>query len=377
MKPFRPVRTAVIGCGMISDVYLSNLTKRYNAVEVVGVSDIKPERSAAKAEKYGVRQMTNEEIWNDPTIELVVNLTYHTSHYEVSKNSLLAGKHVYGEKMMAVELDEGLDLIETAKRLGLYCCGAPDTYLGAGLQTARQIYDSGILGSAVAANITLVRGYHHERWREDPERRFAFCPGGGIIFDMGCYYLMGLINLLGPVKRVCGFSQIREANSRRYATPKNPLYGEVMPIETPNNLAGTLEFECGALCSLLTSSESIGHNSFMLFCTDGQMNLGDPNNFGDAPIVSTKISSNVTMPMTHAFADNSRGLGVCDLAYALRLGREPRCSPERIYHMFEIAHGIMISGESGRIYEMKSRCTRPEPFAAGYTEYPEMVMDEL
>ena len=148
-----------------------------------------------------------------------------------------------------------------------------------------------------------------------------------------------------------------------------------MTIETTNNIAGTLEFECGVICNILNSSESIGFNNYMLFCTDGQMNLGDPNNYGDAPVVSTKASSGVTMPLTHAFTDNSRGLGPCDLAYAIRNGREPRCSAERAYHMFEIAHGIMISGETGEIYRMKSTCTRPEPFKAGYTEYPEMVMD--
>jgi predicted dehydrogenase len=375
MKPFKPVKAAVIGCGMISDIYLSNCTKRFRALEIVGCSDIKPERSKAKAEKYSIKQMTNEEIWNDPEIELVINLTYHTSHYDVSKKSLLAGKHVYSEKMMAVELWEGEDLLKTAKEKGLYCCGAPDTYLGAGLQTARQIYDSGLLGKAVAASITLARGYRHERWREDPERRFAFCPGGGIIFDMGCYYLMALINLLGPVKRVCGFSQIREANNRVYMNPKNPSYGQIMNVESTNNLAGTLEFECGVLCSVLTTSESIGFNNFMLFCDEGQMNLGDPNNFGDIPVVSTKASSGIQMPLTHAYTDNSRGLGACDLAYAIRNGRPPRCSGERIFHIFEIAHGIIKSGDTGEIYIMKSTCTRPEPFKPGCTEYPEMVMD--
>lgn len=375
MNPFKPVKVGVIGCGMISDIYLSNLTRRFNAVEVVGCSDLKPERSKAKSEKYGIRQMTNEEIWSDPEIEVVLNITYHTSHYEVSKRSLLAGKHVYCEKMMAVELEEGAELIRLAAERGLYYCGAPDTYLGAGLQTARGIYDSGLLGEAVAANVTLVRGYHHERYRTDPERRFAFCPGGGIIFDMGCYYIMQLINLLGPARRVCGFSQIREPGSRRYMNPQNPEYGRIMPIETTNNLAGTIEFECGALVSLLTSSESISHNSFMLFGTEGQMDMGDPNNFGEIPVVSTKASHGIQMPLTHAYTDNSRGLGLCDMAYALRNGREPRCSGERTFHMFEIAQGIVRSGQSGMIYDLTSTCSRPAPFRPSCTEYPEMVMD--
>lgn len=375
MKPFKPVKTAIIGCGMISGIYLENCVKRFKVLDVVGCSDIIPERSKAKAEAYGIRQMTNEEIWNDPEIELVINITNHTSHYGVSKQSLLAGKHVYGEKMMAVELHEGAELVSLAKERGLYLGGAPDTYLGAGLQTARQIYDSGILGKAVAANISLVRGYHHERWKAEAERRFAFCPGGGIIFDMGCYYLMALINLLGPVKRVCGFSQTRDADSRVFANPDNPAYGEVMKIETCNNLAGTLEFECGVLCNILTTSESAADNNFMLYCTDGQMNLGDPNEYNHAPVIRTKSGDAVKIPFTHAYTENSRGLGPADLAYAIRNERAPRCSSERIYHMFEIAHGIITSDVTGQIYRMQSTCTRPEPLAVGYTEYPEMVLD--
>lgn len=232
-----------------------------------------------------------------------------------------------------------------------------------------------MLGTAVAANITLVRGYHHERWRTDPERRFAFCPGGGIIFDMGCYYLMGLINILGPVRRVCGFSQIRGADDRRYMNPKNPEYGRIMPIETTNNIAGTLEFECGVICNILNSSESIGFNNYMLFCTDGQMNLGDPNNYGRRPGCLDE-----GFFRRHDAADSRvhrqrRGLWI-RVTSPTRYGTAgAECSAERAYHMFEIAHGIMISGETGEIYRMKSPAARPEPFKAGYTEYPEMVMD--
>lgn len=374
MTQFKPVKTAIIGCGMISDVYLENCKNKFNILDLVGCSDIKPERSKAKAEKFGIRQMTNEEIWNDPEIELVINITNHTSHYEVSKKSLLAGKHVYGEKMMAVELEEGAELVALAKEKGLYFCGAPDTYLGAGMQTARGVLDSGMIGTPVAATVTLTRGYRHERYRSDPERRFAFCPGGGIIFDMGCYYLMGLISMLGPVKRVCGFSQIREADTKVYKNPENPEYGKIMKVETPNNVVGTLEFENGTICTLLTSSESVLHEDYRIFGTDGFIKVGDPNMFDSKATLTTKCGTS-ELPLQFGFDDDSRGLGAADLAYAIRNGREPRCSPERIYHMFEIAHGIIRSGESGMIYNMKSTCTRPEPFKPGCTEYPEMVLD--
>ncbi len=196
-ETFRKVKTALIGCGMISDTYLENCCRVFNILDVVGCSDIKPERSAAQAGKYGIRQMTNEEILADPSIELVINTTYPVSHYAVSKAALLAGKHVYSEKMIAATLAEALELEQLARERQLLIGCAPDTFMGAGLQTARKILDAGLIGTPVAAQAILVRGYHHERMRTDPEKRFAFCPGGGIVFDVGCYYLTGLVNLLG------------------------------------------------------------------------------------------------------------------------------------------------------------------------------------
>lgn len=376
MKRFRPMKTALIGCGMISHVYLENCCKRFNILEVVGCSDIKPERSAARAEEFGIRQMTNEEIYNDSEIELIINTTYQASHYIVAKEALMAGKHVYNEKMLAVTFEEAEELVQIAEKKGLYLGCAPDTFLGAGLQTARVILDSGIIGTPVAANAILVRGYHHERFRTDPERRFVFCPGGGIIFDVGCYYLTALVNLLGPIRRVCGFSQTRDANSRVYMHPHNPEYGGIMKIESPNNTAGVLEFHNGVICPILTSSESINvTNSFIIYGTEGKLTLNDPNCFAGQILLQTKASEEKEIPLTHAYTDNSRGLGAADLAYAVRNNRKPRAGYEVALHTLEAALGIVESGETGLIYNMKTTCERAEPLMPGYTEYPEMVLD--
>jgi len=376
MKEFKKMKAAIIGCGMISKIYLENCCKKFNVLEVVGCSDIIPERSAARAEQFGIKQMTNEEIYNDPSIELVINLTYQMSHYTVSKEALLAGKHVYSEKMMAVTFEQGKELVELAEKKGLYIGCAPDTFLGAGLQTARTIIDSGLVGTPVAASAILVRGYHHERMRTDPEKRFAFCPGGGIIFDMGSYYLTALVNLLGPINRVCGFSQTRDADKRVYMHPKNPLYGQVMTIETPNNTVGTLEFKNNVICTILTTSESINEtNYFVIFGTDGKLILNDPNTFGGPVLLQTKLGEAKEVPLTHHFIDNCRGLGAADLAYAVRNGRKPRANGDTALHTLEAALGIVQSGEDGKIYTMTTTTERAEPLLPGYTEYPEMVLD--
>ncbi|MDD5603863.1 MAG: Gfo/Idh/MocA family oxidoreductase [Eubacteriales bacterium] len=376
MKQFKKMRTALIGCGMISKTYLENCCKRFNIFEMAGCSDIIPERSAARAQAYGIKQMTNEEIFADPSIELVINTTYQMSHYTVSKQALLSGKHVYSEKMMAVTFEQGKELDALAKERGLFMGCAPDTFMGAGLQTSRVLLDSGIIGTPVSANAIIVRGYHHERMRTEAEKRFAFCPGGGIIYDVGCYYLTALVNLLGPIRRVCGFSQTRDPGSRIYRHPANPLYGDVMTIETPNNTAGTLEFENGVLCVILTSSESVNvTNSFIIYGTEGKIVLNDPNTFGGPVYVQTKMGEAKEMPLTHAYTDNVRALGAADLAYAIRNGRAPRANAATALHTLEAALGIGESGETGRIYSMTTSAERAAPLEAGYIEYPEMVLD--
>lgn len=379
MEKFKRYRVGVIGCGMISDCYLGNLCDKsshmFEIVEVAGCSDIIPERSREKAEKYGIKQMTNEEIFADPSIDIVLNITNHTSHFEVSSAALSAGKHVYSEKMLTVTLDEAKELGRLADKNGVLFCCAPDTFLGSGMQTARFAYDSGIIGKAVCGSAAVVRGYHHERFRTDPERRFAFRPGGGIMYDMGCYYLASLINLLGPIKRVCGFSQTRGASERVYANPNNPEYGGIMKIETPNNVCGTLEFECGALINIITTSESVNEKSdFVIYGTEGYMTLTDPNCFSGDTLIHTKTGDFV-LPVNHAFTDNCRGLGLADMCYALMRGREPRASYERAIHMLEAGLAVMNSAESGRFHTMETTCTRPAPFAPGCTEFPEMVMN--
>lgn len=376
MKLFKPVKTAIIGCGVISKTYLDNCCRKFKVLDIVGCSDIIPERSAQRALEYGIKQMTNQEIYDDASIELVINLTYHTSHYIVSKESLLAGKHVYSEKMLAVNFKQAKELTEIATAKGLLYGCAPDTFMGAGPQTARRALDSGYIGTPVAAEAILVRSYHFERNTADPVRHFVYQPGGGIIFDVGCYYLTGLVNLLGPIKRVCGFSATREANERYYMNPDNPDYGKVMPIETPNHTAGVMEFANGVFCPLLTTSEGSNFtNHFSIFGTEGTLTLNDPNNFTGAVSVHTKTGADMVLPISHAYTDNDRGMGVADLAYALRNGRKPRAGWECGLHTLEAAHGIIESGETDKIHVMQTTCCRADPLAPGYTEYPETVFD--
>jgi predicted dehydrogenase len=366
-------RVALIGCGMISKTYLTNL-KSYDAVELVGCSDIVEERAAQRAEQFGIRKMTNEEILRDTTIEWVVNTTYPLSHYEVARAALEAGKNVYTEKMVCETVAQMDELMALAAERNLFFGGAPDTFLGGGAQLARVLLDSGLLGKPTMVSAFLSRSYHHERFYQGDYKRFAFCRHGGIIFDMGAYYLSELVFLLGGIAAVTGFSEIRDPD-RTYSHPNCPLYGTPMTVETPNNVTGSLLFANGVMGQItMTSEGGCTSNRFVIHCTDGMIDLGDPNEYGESVRIVNKagVESVIATPFAYT-KGNNRGLGVLDAIYARRLGRAPRTDGALCRHVLEAALGICQSAEDGMTYRMKTTATRPQPLLPGYTEYPELV----
>lgn len=377
----KKVKAAIIGCGTIcKTIYAPNLMEKFHIIDLVACADIIPERAQSLAEKYGLKVMTNEEIYQDKDIEIVVNLTCPESHYKVSKAAILAGKNVYSEKMMAVTWEEGQELFRLAQEKGVHYGVAPETFLGGGWQTARKALDDGLIGTPVAVSFCFSTNYQldGEMSDMDPDH-FAFVlhPGGGVPFDFGGYYLHNIINLLGSVKRVSGFCKTMYPQ-RVYRNPRHPKYGETAEIHTPTSIAGALEFENGVHGTMLLTSDCTFKYFFQVMGTQGILELNDPNHFGGSvklfrpgstpiepdqdPAEAKRLGTDrYTLPNLFPFRENSRGIGVADMAYAIRNGRKPRISAELGYHAFEIIHGIWQSGESGQVYTMTSHCDRPKP----------------
>jgi len=368
-----PLKIGLIGSGAISGTYLNNMINRFEILDVVGCSDIIPERSKKRSEEFNIRDMTNDEILSDPEIKIVVNTTYPLSHYEVSKAALLAGKNVHCEKMMAVTFEEGKELVSLAKEKNLRIGMAPDTFMGGGLQTARKLIDAGMIGEPYMAQAMVVRGYHHDT---GSHTGFGFTqqPGGGIPFDMGGYYLHALIHLLGPIARATGFAQCHN-KARTRKNPRNPLFGETVELDTINELVGSLEFANGVLGSITVVSEGFGETPRLeIYGRDGVLICPDPNTFG-GPVLLKRKSLNdwsaefVSMPLTHGFTDGCcRGIGVADMAWGIVNNRPHRAHGDMGFHVFEVVHGIWEGTKTGKIHVMESTCQQPAPFAAGYIE---------
>ena len=217
------MKVGVIGCGNIADIYFKNSKQYFNNFEIVACADIKEEASKSFAEKYNVRQLSVEDMLADSEIEFIINLTIPNVHYEVSKSILESKKHSYSEKPLSIEFDDGKKLNELAENNNVYVGCAPDTFLGAGIQTARKLIDDNAIGKVQLGSISMaVPG--HEIWHPNPD--FYYQYGGGPILDMGPYYFTALVNLLGPVVNVD--SKIKAVYEKRVKPEDLPFFSNLM-----------------------------------------------------------------------------------------------------------------------------------------------------
>lgn len=373
---FKKVNVGLIGCGNISSTYLK-VAPKWESFKVVGCADRIPERAQLRAKQFGLKlYRSNEEMLADPKIEIILNLTTPADHFEVAMAALQAGKNVHGEKPMAVKLADGKKMLATAKQSNLRIGGAPDTFLGAGIQTCRKLLDDGAIGEPVGASAFMLCS-GHERWHPGPE--FYYKVGGGPMFDMGPYYLTALISLLGPVKRVTGSAKISFAERTIQSKEK---YGQKIKVEVPTHVTGLLDFANGAVATVVMSFDvcaSFGKSDITnqpganqvpfveIYGSEGTITVPDPNCFG-GPVFLTMNGKRRSIKLTHGYADENRSIGVADLAYALRSGRPHRAKGNMTYHVLEIMHAIHTSSKEGRHVELSSSCSRPEPLPTGLRE---------
>ena len=357
-----PVKIGIVGCGNISDIYFQ-AGKVFEAIEIAACADLVPERAQAKAKNHGVPKACSvDELLADPEIGIVVNLTIPNAHADVALNALEAGKCVYNEKPLAVTREEGKQILDLAAEKGLLVGCAPDTFMGAGIQTCRKLIDDGWIGEPVAAT-AFMQCHGHESWHPDPG--FYYQAGGGPMMDMGPYYLTALVNLIGPIKRVAASARI--TFPERIITSAGK-FGEVITVNTPTHVAGTMDFANGAVGTMVMSFDVWAHTlpCIEIHGTEGSMSVPDPNGFGGPVRIRRSATPDwAEIPHSHGYADNSRGLGVADMAYALRAGRPHRASGALAYHVLDIMHAFLDSSKGGRHIRLRSRCKRPAPLPLG------------
>ncbi|MDO8685129.1 MAG: Gfo/Idh/MocA family oxidoreductase [Clostridiales bacterium] len=360
------VKTGIIGCGNISGIYLENCTRVFKILDVVALADIDMGRAEAKAAEYGIPKACSvKELLSDPEIEIVINLTIPVAHAEINMAVLEAGKNVYVEKPLAITREDGRKILALAQSRGLLVGCAPDTFLGGGIQTCRKLIDDGWIGKPVAAT-AFMTCHGHESWHPDPE--FYYKVGGGPMFDMGPYYLTALVNLIGPVARVTGSANVTFPERIITSTPK---YGNKITVDTPTHIAGIMDFENGAIGTIITSFDIWDANlpKIEIYGAKGSISVPDPNTFGSPVLIKRQGAQQWSeIPLTHSYAGNSRGLGVADMANALRNGRPNRASGRLAMHVLDIMHGFHNASKEGKHYDITEKCGRPDGLPMGLAQ---------
>ena len=375
------MKVGVIGCGAICSIYIKNINKHYGNVEVISCSDLYLEKAIAIKEKFGLKKAyTNEELLNDPEVDIVLNLTIPAVHYELNKSILQHGKHLYCEKPLAETAEQATEIVELGKKLGLRVSDAPDTFLGPGLQTVRKLLDEGAIGDICGFTANLCTP-GHESWHPSP--MFYYQPGGGPMRDMGPYYLTALVSLLGPVEEVACYTSTN--------FKKRDIKGTIIEPTLPTHYAGLLKMKSGVFGNINMSFDiwKSTQPRLEIYGTKGMITLPDPNNT-DGPVYlftaegfcaeqSRIPRDNIIdrllflngpekqkyyqeVPLAYKGSANMRGIATCEMAMAIAEGRPHRASGEMAAHIVDILNSLEESSDKHEIIKLKTTFERPEAF---------------
>lgn len=378
MEKIDSVKTAVVGCGKISSVYLRNLRDLFSITEVAAVCDVNRAAAESQAAKYGIPNVwTLDEVAEATEIELVVVLTGPMFNFEVIRKMLLAGKHVYTEKTLAEDLEHGRELMQLADERKLYLGASPDTILGAGIQTARKLLDAGMIGRSTSAVVSINRnhGLNAEEFRFLQKSKSA-----SFLYDVGIYYVTALLSLLGPVEEICGFAEQAPAHPAEHL-----FHGLNQPdVRMPGTelAVGAVKMKNGCCGSL--HFNGISNNEewdvLTIFGTEGILHVGSCGGFGGEVRLIRSETGECVIPHTHGYDGKPvltdqdqneetgyehRGVGAAEMAWAIREGRPCRCSKELAFHALEVLQGLEQSAREGKTYRMTSDF-ETAPLKSGY-----------
>ena len=370
-------KVGLIGCGHIAETYF-RAHKYFNNFKITKCADINQNAANKCAKINKIKAVTIKELLSDTDIKIILNLTIPAAHYEVAKQALLNGKHVYSEKPLAINFQDGKKLIKLAKKKNLYVGNAPDTFLGGGSQKSRDLLDKKVIGKVIFGNAIFaypgIQSYH-----PNPESWFAK-KGGGPVVDMGPYYLTALVNLLGPAKEV--LSQSEKGKETR-VIGIGPKKGKKFKVMCPTTYFSTIKFLNGTVIRLTLSFDVISHlrNHIELYGDKGSMIVPDPNMFGGSVLISKKLGStwknfktnkmtlgkiNIKSQSSRANESptnaNYRGVGLSEMIKAIQTKKIHKCNGDLSLHVLSIIDSIHKSARKRKKQKISYLCKRPTIF---------------
>lgn len=355
------MKIGLIGCGMISEIYLKNCMERFVNMEVKACADINRQAAEKRAGQFGIRAMSVDELLADPEIELVLNLTVPDQHVPVGMKILNAGKHVYSEKPFATSYEDASALLDLAESKKLYTGSAPDTFLGDGLQKVRSLLDAGAIGHTFAAQAFLL-GRGPEYFHPNPE--FLYQEGAGPLMDWGPYYITALISLFGPVRSVYGVTR-KPCVEKEIKAPGSLRKGQKFPVEVPTYITSILEFCDGMIVNLTVTFDlqcaywESQMPYIQIYGTEGTISVPDVNGFAGPILLRKGGGAFEEVEVKGNFTENCRGMGLCEMIHGIQTKEPWRTEGHMGAHVTEVMLAVMESAGEKREIVLKSTCIRP------------------
>ncbi|UUX96834.1 Gfo/Idh/MocA family protein [Aquabacterium sp. J223] len=364
MSAAAPIGLAIVGCGFVADYYLQTV-RLHPGLSVRGLHDRLPDRARALAGAYGQSVYpTLEAALADPAVQIVLNLTNPREHHAVSRQALLAGKHVYSEKPIAMEMDQARELVDMAESRGLQIVSAPCSLLGETAQTLWRALRHNAVGRVRLVYAEMDDGLVHRM----PYRKWQSVSGVPWPykdeFEVGCtlehagYYVTWLAAWFGPAKAVTAFASVQVPDK----LPAEPL----TPPDAPDFSVACIEFDSGVVARLTCSIVAPHDHTLRVIGDEGVLSTHDCWHYR-SPVWHRRLLSVRRKTFLSPFKTRHRlpapphgkpqtkgaqvmdfARGPAELADALREGRLCRITPRFSLHVNEIAlaihHAARVNG---------------------------------
>ncbi|MBE3559092.1 MAG: Gfo/Idh/MocA family oxidoreductase [Ktedonobacteraceae bacterium] len=349
----RPVHIAIVGCGIIANAYAETL-KPSPHLRLVGATDLDLSRAQKYVDAHGGRVYSSlDEILADGQVDVVVNLTIQQAHYSVCKQAILAGKHVFSEKPLALIPEEAHELVALAEEKGVRLGCAPVTVLGEAQQTAWKWIREQKLG-AVRVVYAEVNWGRIETWHPAPQPFYAVGP----LFDVGVYPLTILTTIFGPARRLIAAGKVLLPDRvTRDGTP--------FRVETPDFVTAIIELASGTVVRL-TTSFYVGQHSKqrgLEFHGDhGSLYLDDwVNCDGGLWYADSGKEYQPVAPVKEPYRGMEWSRGLVEMAEAIAEGRSQRITGVQAAHIVDILSAVKTSYTEGRPVTISSEFPQPAP----------------
>ncbi len=334
-----PLGLGIVGTGNIAGAYARDILT-HPQIRLAAATDLDAGRAASFGVEHGCPiHASLDDLLADPAVDIVVNLTVHHAHYEVTKRALEAGRHVYSEKPMTLRADEAHELVGLADSRGLRLGCSPSTFLGEAQQTAAAIIRGGRLGP-VRAVYAEVNWGRIETWHPAPIPFFDV----GVMFDVGVYPLTLVTSILGPARSVSAWGWELKPD-------RTTVDGEAFRIGTSDLIVAAVQL--GGAVMRLTTSFYVGRPAKLtggleFHGDDASLALANFQEF-DASVEVGRYGENYqpVAPVRPPFRGTAWARGVADLADAIADGRPHRASAEQAAHGVEILEAVAASIAGG------------------------------